>query len=1221
MTARLLRLDSMWSFVYVVLTLIAARGVWTIRQRPWQKRTLDSNHQTSSQISTYDSDAVAARAVPARLAGIRAPSTLPKLPHWVALKAASAVEEGATAAEVPTAAEPVQANVKVSVVESNSDVAAAEESSDKPEIPDIPVTDGNFLGCLADELPFHPHNQPEDASASASLATPVDATATLGADRLLPLPQADSSELNSQSNDQNDNVPSNEKTFGDEFWTAVTHVSDSELSSTEHARFPAGAPEVAPRRVQSTSSFVTNSPSRGPVEEFLTPPSVTESVAATLSSSPPSPSPPPLVRLPNSRKQSYRPLPPKPGFPTLVDPELPDRRTTYHSGAEHVLVTPAVTDTRRVSGRYGKNLPSTPARRSPDASDGESDYEHSTHTAAKAPHLPTALDLTGRKLIALPTMSADHCHALTRLCLRGNKLAVLPMAIVDGMPNLTSLDMSDNLLRTLPRGLGALCQLRELSFAGNGIERLEAELGACVSVEMVNLSRNRLYEIAPSAIVTLKKLRHLDLSQNFLRTLPPCLAVTASTLHTLLIDENPIEPSLLKIVRPLHSAGGGGSISSNSRWPSSLRGQNSTGNLKSMLAGMGRSRREDSAAFDVSAESDASFATTEEEGRSMASFDSGIADIDRSRVLVRRDDYGLSTAAGEYTKSVAYRVSLARLLNHLADVEDLQAIGPGSRAGSNEDLRGLAGEKPGDLEQKRVPPIAELVLKVTEQPSQQAPSSQPQSPPSPPPSERRRKIAEEIVATERTYVRELEALVDIYVQPLREEGVFGDREMELVFANVVALLKFHKEKLLPDFEAKLADPNQPLGASFRNMASSLVAYEAYYNNFDAASSYIAFLESIGVSSSSSSSSSYSSRPTRQARALKPLAKRFRAFTLRAKRDPRHASQISLQSFLILPVQRLPRYKLLIDTLLKATAVTDADRNNCEIAAQEVAAAVMQCNERKRDFEAGVAGASVLSRIRGAPVHELEDTRLQFSGNLRVVKYVERDWTGALELTGFVERATKKKGRKRCEVDRVGRLREWRVGKLHDTARVEDDDEVNRRHYHGNGEADYHTDSLTRPQVTPRLFAEHGVRSVRGLSCAFHLVGGRLLWCEAAAAGSYAGASSLSDADRRMSAFVPAAAAVTATGGSKSQDFAGGSGAATTPIMLNTPAAYQVELVRTLAGADLAVDIVGGGGKGGGSAGGDVLARLCDGTCVLYVLGEERVVESLAEAARAVSGGS
>ncbi|KAI8587342.1 hypothetical protein BDZ88DRAFT_425649 [Geranomyces variabilis] len=1219
MTARLLRLDSMWSFVYVVLTLIAARGVWTIRQRPWLKRAINDDGQTPRSMLAHEDDVAAAAAIaPARPPGVRAPSTLPKLNHSLARKAAAAAEETKVAATVfrssTTGPGPEKALSLGATCESDS--TPAKPSPQVPEIPVIPVTDGDFLGGLADVLTLNPRHQ-FDESVDLTGSGAAAAASVLAPDCLPPLPQAGSAELKLPLNEKNAKEILDGKPLSDEFWKAVN--SEVDRSSTEVVRLPAGAPDVPPRRVQSNSSFMTDSSSGGPVQEAPAPPSVIDSAQAALPLSQP---PPPLVRPPKSRKQSHRPLPPKPDSPTVVHSDQIDRRTTYHAGADHVAVSPAVAAARHVSGRYGKDLPSPPAQISPDPSDNDSDNELSAQVAPKAPHLPTALDLTGRKLTALPILSADHCRVLTRLCLRANKLAVVPAAVVDGMPNLKSLDMSDNLLRTVPRGLGELRQLRELSLAGNGIERLEAELGACISVEMVSLARNRLYEIVPAAIATLIKLRHLDLSHNFLRTLPPCLAATAPTLQTLLIDENPIEPSMLKVVQPLLTAGAG-VLNNNSRWPSSLRGQNSTGNLKSMLAGMGRSRREDSAAFDFSADSDASFATTEEEGRSMASFDSGIADVDRSRVLTKREDDEATVARGAAVKSATYQVHLARLLNHLQDVGDLHAGGPGSRAGSSEDLRRLAGAESADREQKTSPSIAEPVHKVTEQPPQRAPSpsppSRPQPPPSPPLSERRRKIAEEIVATERTYVRELDALVDIYVRPLREEGVFGDREMELVFANVLTLLKFHKEKLLPDFETKLANPAQPLGASFRAMASSLVAYEAYYNNFDAASGYIALLESIGLPTSSSSSSSYSSRPTRQMRALKPQAKRFRAFALRAKRDPRHASQISLQSFLILPVQRLPRYKLLIDTLLKSTAVTDADRGDCEAAAQEVAAAVMQCNERKREFEAGVAGAGVLARVRGAFLHELEDTRLRFSADLRVVKYVERDWTGALELTGFVERTTKKKGRKRCEVERVGRLREWRVGKLYDAARLDNDDEVGRRGRGvGGGEDGHGSGDAGRARVTPRLFAEHGVRSVRGVTCAFHLVGGRLLWCGTAPAaaaagqhqtGSISSASALSAADRRMSSFVPVMSAASSTVGSKSHD-----SASTTPtMMMNTPTSDQVELVRTLAG-DLAVDIVGGGGAGG-NAGGDVLARLCDGTCVLYVLGAERVVGSLAVAAR------
>lgn len=46
-------------------------------------------------------------------------------------------------------------------------------------------------------------------------------------------------------------------------------------------------------------------------------------------------------------------------------------------------------------------------------------------------------------------------------------------------------------------------------------------------------------------------------------------------------------------------------------------------------------------------------------------------------------------------------------------------------------------------------------------------------------------------------------------------------------------------------------------------------------------------------------------------------KRLRGFMQRARGDPRH-SQLSIESYLLLPVQRIPRYRLLIEDLVRST---------------------------------------------------------------------------------------------------------------------------------------------------------------------------------------------------------------------------------------------------------------------------------------------------------------
>ncbi|KAJ3023123.1 Rho guanine nucleotide exchange factor 39 [Thoreauomyces humboldtii] len=994
---------------------------------------------------------------------------------------------------------------------------------------------------------------------------------------------------------------SKSESFGDEFWKAITGASDTEGSTSGTSSRPLSSISAQSLPIRTgTPELPADLP---PEAEVTQPPGLaSESNGNDATSRSRAKSATRGPRPPTSRKQSYRPLPPVP------DPSI-DMSSARAGPAGAELP-------RRTSSFYGKELPSPPHRSSPDGSEADSDEEKNlqhpylARTTERKPPVP--LDLSRRNLSSIPENLPVDLSKLTILLLSRNRLTHLSPSVWEQMPHLTVLDVSENQLKSVPSGLGRLKELRELFLAGNGIERLESELGACARIEVVVVARNRLYEIAPSALVTLAHLRVLDLSSNYLRTLPPSLHAVSPTLRRLFIDDNPIEQSLIKLVNPLLTF---------SRRQTSGRAPE-TGNLKSLLAGMARVRKDDIGIAEGLESIGSSNILSEEDKHSMASFDSGIGDVDKSRQLqtsrsVLEDDLrpheplarasqsesdigrnGLSNRA----VSTDYTLHLHRLLNYLRDVYDLNPLGLASPRTPRSSIEGLDAEASllnkfglADILMKPAP------LAVALQEAGQAPAPTPPHPPSVEAaraSDRRHQIVNEIVVTERTYVRELESLVALYVDPLKTEAIFSDKELDTVFGNVSSLLQYHKQQLLPDFEARVAESGQPLGAAFLSMVPFLSQYEAYYNHFDAATAFVALLDKIGTHANSSNQSNRKAGSAeKKRRDFKPLAKQFHSFSQLAKQHASHASQISLQSFLILPVQRLPRYKLLVDSLLKATDPSDPDHAACSQAAVQIASAVSQCNERKREFEAVHAGTTLLARIQDPsdpsgrtllqvleadPAQKEAATtagpRLWFAGDLRIVKYVERDQAGALDLAAVVERATKKRGKKRVDSERVGRVLEWRVGKL---GRGIEGELVSTDRIAGG-------QSITSETVANAL-AEHGITSLTGISFPFALVGDRLLWC------------SRSPRRRRTLGGAP----VLSGGG----PVAGELGQA-----VDADGDMEVmDLVRVLAGSKVTVIAP--------VAGGDTLVRVCDGVSVLYLVGSPSVAGRLVDAAAASAAGT
>jgi hypothetical protein len=348
---------------------------------------------------------------------------------------------------------------------------------------------------------------------------------------------------------------------------------------------------------------------------------------------------------------------------------------------------------------------------------------------------------------------------------------------------------------------------------------------------------------------------------------------------------------------------------------------------------------------------------------------------------------------------------------------------------------------------------------------------------------RRTQIAAEILKTERTYVKELQNLVDLYIRPLERDGFFSPADVNLLFGNVKSILLFHERHLLPDLQRAMQDPEQRIGAVFLRAAPFMKMYSVYYNNCDTATEFISALDQIvnfqsesgalgptvhvstsaggfpsslnlssgrsgssggGFAESISLSSGFAQHPTlvpavtlssafinsslspnnSSPSSRKSLAKKFHKHCKQAKSNPSHM-QISLHAYLVLPVQRLPRYKLLMDQLLESTRGDHPDRLDLEKAAEAVRDRVEECNNKKREKEELERGVRIMSRIKvrrglgmlggvrggGVPgadlfTHVRIGRRLVKEGVVRVVKCIElRESDGGSSVNDGEERTS------------------------------------------------------------------------------------------------------------------------------------------------------------------------------------------------------------------------
>ncbi|KAJ3129240.1 hypothetical protein HK100_008755 [Physocladia obscura] len=645
-------------------------------------------------------------------------------------------------------------------------------------------------------------------------------------------------------------------------------------------------------------------------------------------------------------------------------------------------------------------------------------------------------------LNALPTEFPVHSN-LSRLHLSGNNLTELPFSTMSLMPSLQFLDISDNRFSNLTRSLTCCKYLKELYARNCGMIGIdEGVLEELTCLEVLDLSGNTTFAFAHNAA----HLHTLILSNNRLQTLPPSLGLhRGRELVFLLVGGNPFEKSIKVFTDPIVT----NSQSILQRLnkdlaqrqvfiPDDMILNNSFGlgisDLSSPLDDKGSLYDWDD--DDLKSIHDAEFDSYLNSYSKPQDFGklrrrSSLPDASRfeaskqskftKRITpARRIDNLLGMHSGRdhqntdassmttyhATTNPSY-VYIQRLLSHLRDVYDLlPAFHPSKSASARlvntradsraESINTNASDGPAQP-QNDDPDAPGLTDDERERIRKR------QSP------VRRANIAAEIMTTERTYVNELKTLFSLYVEPL-ERGIFSKTDMDAMFANLKLILNFHKSHLLPNLEKVcLEDPDQKIGSVFNIAAPYFKMYSMYYNNFDTANEMVVHLEQLSTSGSGQlqspirstflSKTSISPVSTSQA-SRRTLAKKFKNIVKIAKSSPSH-TQISLQSYLIMPVQRLPRYKMLVEQLLESTPPRHPDRVALAAAVDAIRMCVAECNDKKREMEEHERGMKQLSRIRSVKgkssgalhrfhAHTAVGARLFVrEGGFRVVKYVER----------------------------------------------------------------------------------------------------------------------------------------------------------------------------------------------------------------------------------------
>ena len=166
----------------------------------------------------------------------------------------------------------------------------------------------------------------------------------------------------------------------------------------------------------------------------------------------------------------------------------------------------------------------------------------------------------------------------------------------------------------------------------------------------------------------------------------------------------------------------------------------------------------------------------------------------------------------------------------------------------------------------------------------------------------RHQIAREVLETERSYVESLTTMINMYKRPLikltlEPKAEFKEADITLLFSNIEQLFSLNIE-ILKQLDARLRSwsPEQKIGDIILSFAPFLKMYNVYSNNYDEA------LQLYNKLQKESPKFSDHLQQTKQ----------------------KSGTHMTLEHLLIMPVQRIPRYNLLLRDLLNKTQPSHPD---------------------------------------------------------------------------------------------------------------------------------------------------------------------------------------------------------------------------------------------------------------------------------------------------------
>lgn len=190
------------------------------------------------------------------------------------------------------------------------------------------------------------------------------------------------------------------------------------------------------------------------------------------------------------------------------------------------------------------------------------------------------------------------------------------------------------------------------------------------------------------------------------------------------------------------------------------------------------------------------------------------------------------------------------------------------------------------------------------------------------------KIATELLLTERAYVSRLNLLDQVFYCKLLEEANRGSFPAEMVnkiFSNISSINAFHSKFLLPELEKRMQEweTTPRIGDILQKLAPFLKMYGEYVKGFDNAVELV--------------------------KNMTERVPQFKSVTEEIQKQ-KICGSLTLQHHMLEPIQRIPRYEMLLKDYLKKLSPDAPDWNDAKKSLEIISTAASHSNSAIRKME-------------------------------------------------------------------------------------------------------------------------------------------------------------------------------------------------------------------------------------------------------------------------------